>query len=55
MGMYCVFGFFMVAFYTSNLRAHLVVREIEKLLDTDEDVAESGKMVYIPKVLHNWE
>ena len=29
--------------------------DLEKLIDTDEDVADSGKLVYIPKALYVFE
>ena len=53
--LYSVLGFFMIAFYQSNLRAHLTIMDLEKLIDTDEDVADSGKLVYIPKALYVFE
>ncbi len=42
-----VISAFLVMFYNSNLRAHMMIIEYEKPLQTLEDIAENGKAVYI--------
>ncbi len=47
-----VFSTFLVLFYTSNLRAHMITVEYEKPLHTLEDIVQNGKPVYLPTALH---
>ncbi len=45
--LWMMFSLMMTMFYTSKLRAHLIVAIYEKPLDTLEDILENGKTVYI--------
>ncbi len=51
--LWTVLSFFMVMFYTSNLRAHMVTIDYEKPLKTLQDIAENGKRVYVADVAFN--
>ncbi len=44
-----VLSLFLIMFYTSNLRASLMIIDYEKPLDTLQDIVDNGKRVYIPE------
>ncbi len=47
--LWAMFCFFIVAFYNSNLRAHLSAITYEPAIDTVQDVVQNGKSVWIMK------